>query len=190
MKPSEYVFDYEREVEGFYADHPKHKGRIFFLDVASHELRGYKGAEAEKIKKILNTNHEVGCALAIRDRERGSEAVYYPTPGYSCVFLDTRPYKERLIRLVAGPEASDIENVFTLDHEIGHLICPGGIEKFNLRECVADAYATIRHIQRFGADSPYLHNIVHSRAVGLVFERGEGSHFTSPVTDYRGHWHG
>ncbi len=54
-------------------------------------------------------------------------------------------------------KAMNVLHIF--DHEIGHLVVKGGYPDFesegHLGECAADAYAMLRHIQRFGLQSGF-----------------------------------
>jgi hypothetical protein len=61
----------------------------------------------------------------------------------------------------------EMRSMFTLDHEIGHLVVKngyGGVYNENLAECAADAYAALRHIQQFGMHTD-------------VFERNNGAFY-------------
>jgi hypothetical protein len=69
----------------------------------------------------------------------------------------------------------EMRSMFTLDHEIGHLVVKngyGGVYNENLAECAADAYAALRHVQQFGMHTD-------------VFERNNGAFYVvigkSPV---------
>lgn len=97
--------------------------------------------------------------------------------------------------LIGIPERNtkDIRRLYmTLDHELAHcVIKEAGVEtddlvKKNLRECIADAYAMIRHYQRFGSRSNYVDPVTHpiSRAYECIFiGGGSGDHYTSPVLE-------
>ncbi|MFH1159000.1 MAG: hypothetical protein V1721_09030 [Pseudomonadota bacterium] len=60
----------------------------------------------------------------------------------------------------------------TFDHEIGHLIVKNGIPSstipLHLSECAAAAYATLRHIQRFGRETDFFEykNFSHAMVLG------------------------
>lgn len=90
--------------------------------------------------------------------------------------------------------------VFLIDHELGHLVTAPHINKesrdksFTARdghdnnignahdEAMADAYALIRHVQRFGNDTGYLEYIRDQRAMDLVV-KGDAGHYTSQTID-------
>jgi hypothetical protein len=62
----------------------------------------------------------------------------------------------------------DTLNVFIFDHELGHLLLKNGMTgDEHLNECAADAYATLRHIQRYGADTQFLR--YYNRADMVIF---------------------
>ncbi len=74
---------------------------------------------------------------------------------------------------------------FVLNHEAGHLLLPWSIEDnlkpYPFSECLADAFATIRAIQKFGADDPIFAKLSASRSLAFIAS-GDYKHLTSPVT--------
>lgn len=59
-------------------------------------------------------------------------------------------------------------NSFVFDHEMGHLLLDNGfLADEHLSESAADAYAVLRHIQRYGADTEFLR--YYNRADMVVF---------------------
>lgn len=84
-----------------------------------------------------------------------------------------------------GPDHDPLLRLFTLYHESGHALMPGGPAVDALhpqREAMADAFAALRLIGRFGAEAcPILSMISWRRALGAV--SGNTSHFTTTVLD-------
>lgn len=72
---------------------------------------------------------------------------------------------------------------FTLDHEIGHVKCARGSEGGNTGESIADAYATIRQIQRFGRGAAALLSaqILKRQAALFLLPEDKATHYTAPV---------
>jgi len=72
---------------------------------------------------------------------------------------------------------------FTLDHEIGHVKCARGSDGGNMGESIADAYATIRQIQRFGADAAGLLSVqvLKRQAALFLLPEDKAIHYTAPV---------
>ncbi len=74
---------------------------------------------------------------------------------------------------------------FVLNHEAGHLLLRWSKEdnarEYPYSECLADAFATIRAIQKFGADDPIFAKLGASRSLAFIAS-GEYKHLTSPVT--------
>jgi len=176
-----YIFDFAREVSAFYRDHPDQKRKIYFIDAATMPGSVCRGDETDEdeVEVLLRSN--AGVFESNKQAYEGSSrSDFYLHQGYGTICLNlTRNSQRNLLGYEAGTDVSD---VFVFDHEIGHLLCKNGLAKTNLRECVADAYATIRHIQRFGQDSAAIRRLVDKRAVELVF--GDGvEHFTAPVVE-------
>lgn len=79
---------------------------------------------------------------------------------------------------------------YVLDHELGHAITVDSIERSeaktvsiaNRRECEADAYAMIRHFQRYGSDSGFPAYIRDVRNMNVV-HKGDVTHWTPRAID-------
>lgn len=75
------------------------------------------------------------------------------------------------------------ELLFTLDHEIGHLVVPGGFHggRSFTKEACADIYALLRAEQRWGDMAPMLRANRFKRAFDTVF-KARTTHYTLPAT--------
>jgi hypothetical protein len=92
-----------------------------------------------------------------------------------------------LIALLDGDSSDDIpadrrkqemELIYTLDHEIGHHIVTNGFSlDINLAESAADAFAVLRHVQRFGKESGYTKDLCERMATRLILT-GDSEHYT------------
>ncbi len=68
-----------------------------------------------------------------------------------------------------------------LDHELGHHVTEKGMSMMLHRsvcECSAEAYAALRHIQRFGKGTPFLSAEMNRVAYSIVL-RADSTHYTS-----------
>lgn len=178
-----YIFDYDREVAAFYGDHPALRKKLYFLDAgASAVYRGDTGDEDEAAA-LLGQNAHLGGVVAETRKTGIGGAVRYAAEGYDCVILKT-PRGRAGVNPLGHAAPDGAVDAFSFDHEIGHLVCPGGYAEATelMKECIADSYATLRHIQRFGADSAPIRNLPAMRAVEMVFG-GECGHFTLPVVE-------
>lgn len=80
---------------------------------------------------------------------------------------------------------------YVLDHELGHAVTMISIDRQsgkssslgNKAECEADAYAMIRHFQRYGADSTFPAYLSDLRNMNVV-HKGDVTHWTSRAIDY------
>jgi len=176
------VFDYEREVAGFYRDHPKFRDKLYFLEASAEGNRVLRAPpDFAKVEKLLRNNKELFNALAWAAPQGYSFAM--PGREYTSIVIDRRANRADLPRLT-GSDSADLENFYVFDHEVGHAICRDGLKGYdkNIKECAADAYAVIRHIQRFGADNGP-ETLMQMRAVEGVFRNDRGAHFTAPVIE-------
>jgi hypothetical protein len=75
------------------------------------------------------------------------------------------------------------EAVQFLEHEMGHLVTPTGLDA-RLMEASADAYMTLRLLQRFGEDAvKVLSGASAERAYGIFANKTDYTYLTSPVID-------
>lgn len=181
------VFDYEREVAQAWRDFPEAKNKVFFFDASAGAKFIYPADEVEKAEalqlfRLQNVQGDIDAAY----RTHGRNSFCQPwNKGTRLICLYTEKHQHDLVDR-AAPVAQELALVF--DHELGHALIPDGIGLAagrNRHECIADAYAVIRHFQRYGADSPVIDAIVANRSFDLVF-RGWAygrDHFTSPVTE-------
>ena len=184
-RPAPYVFDYDAEVAEFYAARPDMKDRLYFVDMKDESFTVTRPGQADAAEKdeALHKNFHVTNGVRMMGKLGVSFALRAAGPDYGVIALAQQARRQGLPRLMGAGASNDEENLFVFDHEIGHMVCKnGGPAYFNLRECAADAYATIRHIQRLGL-SDTVRAIADTRAVELVFRPDNGDHFTSPVTE-------
>jgi hypothetical protein len=177
-----YIFDLDREVAAFYRDHPALKRKLFFIDGSTLPGTLYRGEETDEdeVADLLSHN-PVLLEMNKLAQKSGSRSDLYPKQDYGCVLFNfTKPNQQNFLGYRAAPGMSE---AFIFDHEAGHLLCEKGLgNDANLAESVADAYATIRHIQRFGRDSAAIQRLLDKRAVGLTL-CGAGDHFTGSVVE-------
>jgi hypothetical protein len=73
----------------------------------------------------------------------------------NCISLDTNSTSASA---VSGQYPREMNRVFTFDHEMGHLVVkegsPGPFSNDHMTECAADAFATLRHVQRSASALP------------------------------------
>lgn len=90
------------------------------------------------------------------------------------IFINDRVPAREQGALSATTEAALLA---TLDHELAHLTirggdnAGGGLDDILLAECIADAYALLRHYQRFGTDAPLTSPCANplARADNMIF---------------------
>ena len=179
------AFDFENEIAQVWRDFPDVREKIIFFDASAGAKMvypdGFDGKEeAQKLADQYGGPAKMESAFKSFG---GKNSFCQPiSGGRRLLYLLMEKHSHDLVDRKA-PVAQ--ETTFVFDHELGHAIVSGGVgfDK-NKAECTADAYATIRHLQRYGADSPAINAIVANRSFDLVFREGwyGSSHFTSPVT--------
>ncbi len=183
---SEIFNGYANETTGLF---PGLKGRLLIMDMSEQRLYGSFDLDEAATHLTQETaltyiNHSPTTYELLKDKTRTSCALYDAARDLHIIFINdlfdqTLP-EEKLLRRM----------LHLLDHELGHLAIPDGYYYKNdtpeelMGECIADAYALIRHYQRYGTEVECADKYVSpfSRAQSLIFD-GNGSHFSTFVLD-------
>lgn len=169
-----------REIFNLYAreavrDFPHLEGKFAILDVAAHDYHGEVDLKksgfasdtefADYLSKVCQSSEGGGTSRAKRLLKHGFCLIAFN--GFMPV---THCAEQDLIR--------------TLDHEFGHLVVQdalGGAKTqshTNFKECAADVFSCLKHLQRFGTGSNLVEKLAWKRAINLV-SYGEIGHFTT-----------
>lgn len=191
-------FDPMVEVAKFYESYPEMEGSAFFVEVSldKKELNLVRGAkDYDQVKDRLKNNplfhraaaqfiegldRSPACVMTIS--EQNDYCVFFQaTDDDATVYRDGKPF----LSLEKLKYRTSIKT-FIFDHEAGHLVCPHAqAPDHNFAECSADAYATLRYIQRFGVNHDFLNEQRSSRLMAFLCDPKENAgHFTSPVTEH------
>jgi hypothetical protein len=138
------------------------------------------------------TNSTAAIRKAVKEIANDMRARNHVGKAYSKYKLNETPV--RLIALnsdsITGafadpytPYTKEMDAIFTLDHELGHLILWNGSRSIfgtspQLAESAADAFAMLRHIQRFGKNTDQAGRLCE-RLANLVVMRCDTEHYTS-----------
>jgi len=173
---------------------PHLKGQLLVIDM--NEMRVHGNATIDTAKTGLTEesaldyvgNHPITKEMQ-KDRSMSSLATRDPKKNVNMVYInDSVPAAER------NNVSKETEQhlLFVLDHELAHCALKDGFAmassprdyKILLAESVADAYALIRHYQRYGTDGASSNKYVSpsARADNFILW-GDSTHFTSFVLD-------
>lgn len=182
------VFDHEQEVLRIWRDFPVVKDTIYFIDISAYKpIYPDAGFMAEKKKKeilsLMGSDRGLSKEIAFRHSNRTSSTFQSGKDGGLFVLLFQNGTDTHLFRAAIRQQVQ----AFVFDHEVGHALVPGGTPSANddarlLSENIADAYAVIRHFQRYGTDSSAIGDLVATRACHFILE-GHNEYFTSPVVE-------
>ncbi|MDI1226064.1 MAG: hypothetical protein PSY14_00065 [bacterium] len=186
-------FDFNKAARDIVSDHPALKRNTVFVDLDTNTRTGPRLARMRatlsgKFRKMLRGARKKagtlkrGSAHAVADGDDGVMVL--------AMTLD-RPFG-----LLAGKAVTDeMDRLFAFHHEIGHLIIPaahaGKLDDYfsklfgisnSGREVAADVYATIRHLQKYGADSAPLEFAPFKRATDTMNNSHDDA--TSYVTSF------
>ena len=186
--PKEYRFDLAVEARNILRDYPQLDGHTVFVsadapadivgsmrDLPQSYRKIMPGHVANYIERALNKKTSMAYAEQVQDGMTGTSF-----PVNVVVLLPTPP------KDIAEAHERDFRDHFILNHEAGHLLLPytpeSRLPRYPYSECLADAFATIRSMQKFGADDAIHNKLSATRALGFMLS-GNSNHLTTTVTD-------
>lgn len=186
--PQDYRFDLGYEARQILHDYPQLDGHTVFVSTEAPEvLHGGTQDLPDRylpllpsyvescIERALEKNTSMAYADNIIDRQTGGAF-----PLKVVVLIPTPASPHRNIERERG-----FRDFFVLNHEAGHLLLPydsgDGLQPYPFTECLADAFATIRAVQKFGADTAIYDRLGAMRSVGFMLS-GNVRHLTTTVT--------
>lgn len=173
---------------------PQLKGRFLIADMNERKAYGHKDLDAKKTGLNAETareylrDHPVTQEMT-KNKGASSCALQDPKQNVSVIFIneDLPPEQTQNVSKEAEKHL-----LFVLDHELAHCGIKDGFGRASsprdyrilLGESVADAFALIRHYQRYGVDSNADNKYIGpaARADNFVMW-GDSTHFTSFVLD-------
>jgi hypothetical protein len=180
-KITDYVFDYEREAKAFFKSYQECTGSecpITFIDASNlSNIKTFKELGTVNESNIIKRLAKESCDECGGSADRINDNLY--------ITLNTTVLGKEGMGILEHSTSSHIIDSFAFDHEVGHVLCQDALtlDYANLKECIADSYAILRHYQRFGVESKALDNLHAMRAVSLIL-KGDVVHFTSAVLEH------
>jgi len=195
-KMADYRFDLGAEVAAIFAEYPALVGNTVFLSTAENE----PGADKLRVHGRLNApeNYHPYIAEALQGYLSNCRA--HDTP--KAFFAETmredgkEPFIMNVVVMMPTAPSSNpdieaernVKELFKLRHETGHILLPvlsqDDKERYPLIECLADSYATVSTLKKFGA-APEVLNVLEklgaSRAMNFI-ATGISRHLTTSAT--------
>lgn len=174
------TFTYSKEIERAYKTFPDLLSNSFFVNVSAGRAMHVDPEAARTGNYIISTNRDLSQTIFRYNNAKASE--HYWSRGYDFILL----YQQRdLTSDLLGASAPLAQlQAFIFDHELAHALSREknpGIKA----ESLADAYAILRHFQRFGIESKAGRELSSYRRRTADFDYTDGlDHYTSPVVDY------
>lgn len=139
----------------------------------------------------LLTNNIAAVKQAVK-----KETNYMHTRNAAGIAYRSYPLAKTAVKLIALEEdvrgifslgnTKEMRVIYVLDHEIGHHVVksgypssPSGVS-LHRAECAADAYGILRHIQRFGKNTPFS-RITAMRKAGSIVLFADVAHYTTDL---------
>lgn len=169
-------FEFNKAAAQAVKDHPELADNTVFINLTTGERTGKLGV---RIKARLSKKFREYVAQATDKANKASRGSAHSvtSDGLHAIAMTTgRPFG-----IVAGKKTNDeMDALFAFNHELGHLVVPAGrpgvgpyFEKLfemspALHEAAADAYAVIRHLQKYGKDSGPVNHSSLRRAMDVI----------------------
>ncbi|HYD17932.1 MAG TPA: hypothetical protein VEF76_05600 [Patescibacteria group bacterium] len=135
-------------------------------EIAEHLTRNLEEVK-QSVKAAAETLHQRNAGgIAMRFRSIAGEPV-------RMIALDDAP-----AGVFSGGYTSEMRANYILDHELGHYVVKGGFAGGHAGEAAADAFATLRHIQRYGLNQDFFD--YNNKALPLVLAQSP-IHYTTGV---------
>lgn len=171
-------FDFQALVKEFYTNHPDKTNSIFFINFDPENKVAGLVRPVDDHKTVMDWMQSCSSIY---------DAMHYITDSGAravAVQISTKDFGV-ILKNDLNDTSSETFKTFIFDHEVGHTLCPNGMgAESNFSECNADAYATLRHIQRFGLDDDFLCEQRTDRLMAFFCDPKQNvEHFTTPVTE-------
>lgn len=168
---TDYSFDFEKEVEQAFNDFPQLRSSTVFVDAEQPSEIHSRSGSAMRDYAATDISSQIEKWI----KEKKSSVVFHASFG-SSVFHAVLLNERHDISIIYPP---DVNKAFTLDHEMGHALTAWPNSEIGW-ENAADAFAAIRHLQRFGNDPRMLVVLSCFRSYETA-DRDNTSHMTMPV---------
>lgn len=181
--PAAPLFDVNAAVADFYTAHPDLAEKVFFIDAAAASVAHPDPAMMQELVRFITQSEpgktHVQPAIAGCATHKSSYCLPNgPEGGFIILYSGADA-----LRLTHGhSHATELQFVF--DHETAHAIIEDGrSDNRFLAENIADAYATVRHLQRTGGNTRFIEDMMLARARDTVFRENGILNFSSPVLE-------
>lgn len=165
---------FDRYAKDIAKDFPQMAGRLAILDVKAGQWSG--DIDLEKISFASDAEFKTFADGSQEINKQDTTAVWH------CINPDL--YILSFVEAMRFTRSLDQDRLFTLDHEIGHLVVQDAYttaetaSNHNFRECAADIFASLKHMQRFGIDPEFIDDLASKRASYFALAE-EPTHFTT-----------
>jgi|GEM_PF-1886167 len=179
------AFDFEAAVDEAYTRQPELRDKVFFIDISAGKIAHPDPDVVQELIDLFQNSDAGRKHLQPRIqslRQSKTSYCHINGPGGGFVMLYAADDRRSFTPTGQSADKKDQEMFFIFDHELAHAIIPeGSSDNRFLAETAADAYAAVRHFQRFGRDSQMIAEMRDARAQNTFFEDGGIFNFSSPV---------
>lgn len=174
--PAFLTFDFNEVARKAVHDHPELKKDILFVDATNDNLIATSATMA-KLEDDEDAQDELQKTVRLAKRLQTSFA--------QSIMIDR---KKTIQAIVFHPDRyplfdqhdRTIDSLATIDHELGHALCPDDDRLAG--ENIADAYAVLRHLQRFDGQVTDIGYAAWKRAMTFIMA-GHTTHLTTFTID-------
>jgi hypothetical protein len=169
---------FNREVKKAVEDFPHLNGRFIFVNAVDGEAHAFVDRDMVSDRDL----DDITAEMTHNAKKAGSA---FATKLGRYHELDVMAYTPLPFRMFTGKDdPAERELMATFDHELGHLVVPGGYYSKDgcFRETAADAFAVLRQAQRYGEAESAINKAGWRRAFDFVLS-GDAGHFTTLSID-------
>ena len=172
---------FNREAAQAVKDFPELNGRYVFIDAPDNiAITKYLDREALGLEDDYELSRLLSQMKRAAEKAGSSMATKLGRNELDLIVFTPLPFRP----FTGKDQPGEMEIMATFDHELGHLVVKGAYfsQDSTLRESAADAYAVLRHIQRYGDKSEAIDRGGWRRAFDFIMS-GDAGHFTTLVVD-------
>lgn len=177
-------FDFHAAVAEAYAQNLEMANSVYFVDISKGQVAH---PDPDTLREVLAfiSDSDAGKKFLqpqIQDCLKNKASYCHFGGASNFVYIYTGDDRQQFF----SPRVSRAQEMtFIFDHEFAHAhIQSGGSDNRFLAETTADAYALIRHIQRFGGNTPLATEVVATRARDTAFRPNGIFNFSCAALEY------
>lgn len=184
------TFDFDAAVAEFYAAYPEQKNATIFLEIMprGHRFLFGGGRPHPMLSSIVESDNFKNMKKDFIDSRTAGSCYRLVSWAANVIFFSQdkkrKPLHFRRTREWQGADFDMMSDAYAFDHESAHAYFYYEPENRLRPEHMADVFASIRHIQRFGSNTGFIEDLIGYLSLLMFTDRDDrGRHFTSAALE-------